>query len=362
MTPMTPGALAGVRKRVDHLLSVYAVPVRGIVATLTPEGHYVAALFDASDADGMQVHREVGLDSSSGSATAYVVDVLEEPLQLVFRKHGYDAIDDLGGYAAGSVVLYVFTMGAVVARRFKFPVGAKLREVRLARDVEFRMTQAFEGRAAMEVIVQRSREALVELWDGGTDRVAFIQSASHGAKVGYIPREVAIGTLRTDAARAGGDDEKVYRGMVEALSDGSTDNLPCIFRGWGTQELIWFEPSSLARSPSQRPFDDSDVDHLQELVVACRDPKRALGLFKKSLESLAASPVAPSLRELVALVRDDWQNCQAILAKMAVVENAALPVALTEPGMRLRGALAALSQATLERERGGAVNGRGGRA
>jgi hypothetical protein len=68
------------------------------------------------------------------------------------------------------------------------------------------------------------------------------------------------------------------------------------------------------------------------------------------------------LAELVALVRHSWQDHAAIQAQIPVVQEASVPLATTPAGARLRGVLMALLQATTERERGGAVNARGGRA
>jgi hypothetical protein len=263
------------------------------------------------------------------------------------------------------VLLYVLTMGVVVARRFEkgsAPV-AKLREVRRARDVEIRTGLAVEGEAAITVILQWSGSALQTLWDRRHERIALIEKAHHGAKVGYIERDVAVSGLRGGATRAPPGDREWYERTAEALAAGPrSGKVACLVEGFGPLQMVWLEESTLAMS-APRPWDDGDEDLLHQWVVACRDQKRALGVLEKCLEKVGeASPASAPLAELVALVRHSWQDHAAIQAQISVVLEASVPFATTPAGVRLRGALLALTQATTERARGGAVNAGGGRA
>jgi hypothetical protein len=72
--------------------------------------------------------------------------------------------------------------------------------------------------------------------------------------------------------------------------------------------------------------------------------------------------VCVPLAELVALVRTAWEDFAAIQRQIGVVRAAADPIASKPAGAKLRGILIALAQATIERERGGAVNASGGSA
>jgi hypothetical protein len=151
--------------------------------------------------------------------------------------------------------------------------------------------------------------------------------------------------------------------MAEGLAAGPIPGtVQCVLNGWGTLQVLHLESRSLGESPPHY-FDDRDEKLLHDLIVACRDRKRALGLLEKCRDKIGeSSPASASLSELVALMRGSWQDCDAILAKIPIVTEAAIPFGLTDVGKRLRGALVALAQATTERQRGGAVNAPGGRA
>jgi hypothetical protein len=252
----------------------------------------------------------------------------------------------------------------VVARRFEEIAGARrgLREVRRTRDVEFEPTGLFvEGAAALEVIVQRCAVTLRGLWDGSDEGVALIQKASHGAKAGFLERGTAIEGLRDAARRVSLPDRTTYDGMVSSLERGPGDGrIQCILQGWGTVQILNLTRASLdTRSP--REFGKPEEDVLQQYIVACRDRKRALGLFEKMLDKLGSTTVSSSLADLLSLLRHDWDDCDGILAKHAVVVEASTHLDPTEATSRLRCALSALWQATTERKRGGVVNARGGK-
>ncbi len=66
------------------------------------------------------------------------------------------------------------------------------------------------------------------------------------------------------------------------------------------------------RAQGPQSFKGRDEDLLLEHVAACRDPERALGFLRKCLEKLGPSPVTPLRVERVTLVRDDWENCDAM--------------------------------------------------
>ena len=357
--------LAEVTRRVDRIIADYGAVILAIVNGLTAESPYVAAFFDGADAAGMQIYRELGFEAEIDPRGGTVLDILQKPLDGALRMHGLVPVDELPGYLPGTVLLYVLTMGVVVARRFeKGPADvAALREVRTARDVEVRTGLAVEGEVAKEVILQRSGSMLKTLWDRSNERIGLIMRASYGVKVGYIERDVAISAVREEATAAPPGDREWYERTVEALAAGPrSGKVACLIQGFGPLQMVWLEESSLATS-APRHWGDRDDDLLHQWIVACRDQKRALGLLEKCLDKIGgASPASAPLAELVALVRNSWQDYAAIQAQIPVVMEASLPFAMTPAGSRLRGTLLALIQGTVERERGGAVNARGGRA
>jgi hypothetical protein len=357
--------LADIATRVDRMIAQYKPVILAILNGLTAESPYVAALFDGADPDGLKIYRDLGFEAPVDPRVWTVLDILQKPLDGALRKHNYVPIDEQPAYEAGTVLLFVFTMSVVVARRFEKGEAdiTTLREVRRARDVQFTTRIALEGAAAIEVILQRCAPLLQQLWDRGNERVALIEKASHGAKVAYIERSVAVTGLEEAGERAPAGERDSYRHMAEGLAAGPIPGkVHCVFNGWGTIQVLHLESHSLGGSPP-RYFDNRDEELLHDMIVACRDRKRALGLLMKCQQKLGdASPAAPSLAELVALLRDAWQDCDAIQAKIPIVTQAAMPFATTDVGKRLRGALVALTQATTERQRGGAVNARGGRA
>jgi hypothetical protein len=359
---MPPTELAHVTSRADYLIRLYSVPIKAILANITAEQPYVGALFDSSDDEGIAIYRELGFTAEASRDSVHVLDVLQAPLEAALRRHNYVPIDERGSYEAGTVLLFVFTGGAVVGRRFEAPAGKALREVKRNRDVQFVFRGHLDHAAAIQVILERAAPVLQQLWDRGTERVALIESVSHGATVGYISRETAIEGLREAATRLPPDHVKACRGMADALGDGSRPGqVPCIIQGWGALELSWLDARSLG-TPATRYFDDDAEAVLHEYIAACRIQKRALGLLGKCVDGLGDSPPSAPVRELVTLLRDAWGDHDAILAKILALHDMAASIFATDAGKRLRVTLLALEQATMERQRGGAVNARGGRA
>jgi len=357
--------LADVTSHVDSLISKLEIGIVPIMTKLTAESPYVVALFEGSDPEGMEIYRELGFTAEIQPGSWTVMDILEQPLEEAYRKHNYAPIDELAGSVPRTVQLFVFTMGVVVVRRFEKGEGpiTKLREVKLTRDIELRSTLTLNGPAALEVIGQKCAPMLRRLWDAGSDRVGYIQWASHGAKVGFIDRKAAARGFRENAAQSSRDSSHLLR-LAEALDVGpQPGELPVVFNGWGAHTLLKLDTRSFTAGKGIREVGPREEDVIHERIVACRDQKRALGIFEKCLDKIgASSPASASLAELVALLRHSWRDCGAISAQIAIVQQDAYRLGPTGAGDRLRGALLALTQATIERRQGGALNTPGGTA
>ena len=360
MRPTARPTLAEITKRVDQLVVMYKIPIKGIVESLTPEGAFVGALFDASDTDAMAILRELGFEVTPPTS-AMVMDVMERPLHEAMRRHHYWQLDEIS-WEPETFLFYVFTKRAVTVRRFESGDGPELREVRRARDVEFKTKVPLFGTTAREIILQRCGAALKELWDPMGNRVALVERARHGAKVRYVTRKVAIEGLRSPVKETPPDFREAFLRMADAIEAGPRPGtIECVFQGWGSAELLWLaERSFTAIGPDS--FTDRDEEVLIELIVACRDRKRALGLLKNLRETMVPSSITPLLVELIALVRDDWDDFDAIVEKAELLMNAAVRESVFDKGFRLRAALLALVHATGDRKRGGPINGRGGDA
>jgi hypothetical protein len=74
---------------------------------------------------------------------------------------------------------------------------------------------------------------------------------------------------------------------------------------------------------------------------------------------MAPSSLTPLLVELIALVRDDWENGDAILRKATFMMDTAVRENIFDKGWRLRLTLLAISQATTDRKLDGPINGPG---
>ncbi len=358
--------LADVTGRAETLIAEQAADIERMLEGLTAEDPEVVALFDPEDAEGMQILRELGIDVQGVvDHVAFLLRIRQAELEAAYRRHRYVPIDELPGYEPGTVLLFVFTMKVVVARRYQQrPAGSPpgLREVRRTRDVEIRGAGvSLEGYAAIEFIFQKCSLVLQGLWDGGSDRVALIDSASHGAKVGFIERDVAVDALRSKAPGASAKDRAACLGMADAIAAGpKAGMITCLMQGWGVVGVHYIKMTSTTVAARQE-YATPDVDRLHEYIVACREKKRALGLLEKSLDRIGSSPSSvAAVAELLAMMRHEWQDCAAILAKIPSVVDALLPVFETPEGARLRTILTALFQATTERRRGGAINARGG--
>jgi len=360
MRPTARPTLAEITKRVDQLVVTYRIAIKRIVEALTPEGAYVGALFDACDPDAMAILCELGFEVTPPT-TAMVMDVMERPLHEAMRRHHYWQLDEIS-WEPETILFNVFTKHAVTVRRFESGDGLELREVRRARDVEFKAKVPLFGTTAREVIFQRCAAALKELWDPTANRVALIVRAHHGAKVRYVTRKVAIEGLRSPAKETPPDFREAFLRMADAIEAGPRPGtIECVFQGWGTAELVLLAERSFAGIEPDS-FTDRDEEALIELIVACRDRKRALGLLKTVRGTMVPSAITPLLVELIALVRDDWDDFDAIVDKAERLMNAAVRESVFDKGFRLRGALLALVHATGDRKRGGPINGRGGDA
>ena len=175
-------------------------------------------------------------------------------------------------------------------------------------------------------------------------------------------RKAAVEGLRSPKKETPPDFRKGFLRMADAIEAGRRPGtIDCFFHGWGTAELLRLaERSFTAIGPDS--FTDQHEDALIELIVACRDRKRALGLLKKQRETMVPSSMTPLLVELIALVRDDWDNFDAIVDKAEHLKNAVVRENVFDKGFHLRAALLALVHATGDRKRGGPINGPGGDA
>src|ERR1700683_1517680 len=128
--PPTAPTLAQITKRVDHLISTYEVGILALVNDLPAESPYIAALFDGADAKGIAIYRGLGFEAKVNAKGVMVLDILHRAIDGALRDNERELLDELPGYEPGTVLLYVFTMGAVVARRFEQGTGTltKLRE------------------------------------------------------------------------------------------------------------------------------------------------------------------------------------------------------------------------------------------
>jgi hypothetical protein len=359
--------LADVTAHAQRLITDLTDGIERLLDGVTAEDAEVVAIFDPADAEGMQILRELGIDVKDASHEhAFVLRLPQVDLEAAYRRHKYVPIDELPGYEPGTVLVFAFTMSVVVARRYQArPAGSPrgMREVQRTRDVEIWGTGlSLEGKAAIEFIVQKCSPVLLRLWDGSTDRVAIIDSASHGAKTGFVPRDVVVDSLRNVATRAPSRDRDAYLGMADSIAAGPKQGMiTCLIQGWGGVQIEHLKFAEMAAG-EVREHAKSDEDQLREYVVACRDQKRTLGLLEKSLDRIGSSspPSAATVAELVALVRHEWHDCDAILAKIPQVMDALLPILTVPAAARLRRILTALLQATTERKRGGAINARGG--
>ena len=328
---------------------------------LTAESPYVVALFDGSDAEGMQIYRELGFEAEVSAGSWTVMDILQRPLEAGFRRHNYVPLDEWTDYVAGTVLLYVFTKGVVVARRFEKGDGplTTLREVKRSRDIELHTNLKVQGIPAFEIMVQKCAPMLRKLWDGDNDRVAWIAWASHGAKVGYVTRAAALTSFRDTAKlrrETAPDSATLQDRIAEQLAAGPhPGQINCVITGWSEPLHLRLDVRSLTVHPP-REFGARQEDLIRERIEACRDQRRALGLLEKCLDKLGpASPATGPLLDLTALVRHQWQDCSAVLAAIPVVQEAAMTLGLNANADRLRVALLALTQATIERKRGGAM-------
>jgi hypothetical protein len=350
-------SLADARKHVDDLVRRALRQVLEIVNALTAEDDHVAAIFDHDDREAMQIYEELGFRAASyGDRGATVMDIQQDALDDALRRRRYVPIDELPNYQAGTVLLYVLTRGVAVARRYEKAETAvmALREVVRTRDIEIRSGLRVESAAAIHIILQRCAPLLQRLWNGKNDRVALVQRASHGAKVGYLDRQFASDALRRAVPDVADLADRIARGPHDAMVD-------VVFRGWGTTQILSLEPSSM-RARAVRNFDDEDEALLHAWIVACRDQKRALGLLEKTLDALGPSATASTLlADLIALIRYQWTACAEIAALIPKVRRAAVPLGATPAATRLHGVLVALGQATTERQRGGAINSNGGK-
>lgn len=361
----TPLRLADITGHVDRLIKQFESAIEAILDGKTAEEPYIGALFDCGDREGMDIYFEVGLEPGGPPGSYLVLSVLQQPLDEVLTRHRYRPIDELPGYMPGTILFYVFTHGVVVARRFETFAGVRrgLREVRLTRDMELPRTGlSLEGPAAVNVIVQWVSPVLRRLWDGSTDRVALIDRASHGAKVGYIARQSAIASLTRLTEDVTTPDRDYFSNKAQSLAAGARPGeIDCIFQGWGPLVVMTLMASSFEVRPNTRTFERRDEDLLAEYITACRDQKRALGIFEKALDKLTAWHGHGVLAELLAMLRHRWNDCDAILESIKPVLDAF--AAAGEPNAnaaRLWIAANALWQATTERKRGGAINASGG--
>jgi len=157
------------------------------------------------------------------------------------------------------------------------------------------------------------------------------------------------------------DDQRYAREVADTLAAGQGEgDIDCLINGWGPIQHVRVQARSLDDAP--RFYGDPDEALLLGHIAACRDRKRALGFLKKSLEKLQTSPVTPLLVELVRLVREDWENCDAILATATEATNVSASENVPDEGFRLRATLVAILQATTERQMGGPINGPSGHA
>ena len=124
--PTRPPTLLEIQKRADRLVGAADAQVKTIVSTLSPDEDFVGVLFDGSDRDGMMIYHELGFVEGQQD-TLMVMDLALGPFLEALRKHKYNPIDE-HGWDAGTVPLYVFTMNAVIGRRFV--AGPELRPVR----------------------------------------------------------------------------------------------------------------------------------------------------------------------------------------------------------------------------------------
>ena len=284
-----------------------------------------------------------------------VLDIQHAALTAALEKHDFVPIDEIPDYMPETVILYVLTMGVVVARRFEKGTQriTALREVVRTRDVEFKMTLDARGEVAEAMLIQQCTAMLKRLWDGGTERVAIILKASHGAKVGFYDRDVVVGMLRA------APDPEVGRIARSFAAAGPKEGvIHCVIDGWGGFVIRSMDMASFAAA---KPMDRAQEDMLQGWIVACRDQQRALGMFEKCLDKIGpGTPVSEPLADLLALLRHQWASHDAILAQARLLNNAAIPMPNTPARARLLGTLLALTQATAERQRGGSLNIRGG--
>ena len=183
-------------------------------------------------------------------------------------------------------MLYILTMGVAVARRFEkgsSPI-TELREVVHTRDVEIHTMLSLEGRAAVHVLLQKCTPMLKRMWDGGSDRVGFVQRASHGAKVGFFERDVAIEMLRS-AARHRKADPEIGRIVEPFATTGAQPGVVhCIFSGWGAFAIMHLDAASLAVATG---MGRAEEDVLHGRIVACRDPPLSRSAACRSIRSIS---------------------------------------------------------------------------
>jgi hypothetical protein len=189
---------------------------------------------------------------------------------------------------------------------------------------------------------------------------AWIEMVSHGAKAGTVPCTEAVTVVRDAASEAKGADARRYREMAEALAAPPGRTMACVIQGWGGLHLVFLDVVPVPVG-AIRDFGDEDARELHAYTVACRDRERALAILRKCLDKAGSSAVAAPLAELVAFASDHWEDCDGILARLRDVMSEVVGAdAVIGPGRKLRAVMTALSQATLERKRGGAINATGG--
>jgi len=341
--PTRPPTLLEIQKRADRLVGAADAQVKTIVSTLSPDEDFVGVLFDGSDSDGMMIYHELGFVEGQQD-TLMVMDLALGPFLEALRKHKYNPIDE-HGWDAGTVPLYVFTMNAVIGRRFV--AGPELRPVRRSRDVEFVGSPRFTGRAAVDFVIDTCKPLLKQL-DRTGDRVAVIEERGHGARVSYLARDGVVTTLRTPSSAGLLDVQEACRKIADCL-EATPGKINCVISGWDSAQLVRLDPGFFNSGAAAPGAAGEERDEAFEIALACRDQTRVLGLLKKRLEKMPASPVKSLLAELVSVVRDNWQSCDAVLAKVAAITNA--PSAESDD-VRLLEVLAALTLATDERKRG----------
>jgi hypothetical protein len=266
--PTRPPTLLEIQRRADRLVAAADAQVKAIIGHLSPDEDFVGVLFDQSDFDGMTIYRELGFVEKDPDSTIIVMDLMLSPLMESLRKHEYQPLDEVG-WEEGTVLLYVFTMRAVVVRRFA--TGAELRAVRRSRDVAFVDSPHAQAREAMEFIVDSCRSALIQL-DRTGDRVAVIQEAVHGAKVTYFARDAAVAGLRAPASHTPTDIQEACRTFAERLAEPTPGKTDCVISGWRSTQLLHLNASFFKTDASGSAAKKRDEG--VELATACRDQKR----------------------------------------------------------------------------------------